>query len=184
MHAIRSLCFLALVLTGTVALGGWDPDKKAPDVGDYGDPKVAEAISAFLGEDPGMQRFFDNAHGFAVFPGVGKGGIGIGGAAGKGKVYAQGQMIGNVKLRQITIGFQLGGQKYREIIFFENKDALDKFTAGDFEFSAQASAVAATAGASADADYSDNVAVFTLSIKGLMYEATIGGQKFKFEPLE
>ena len=162
------------------ATAAWDPNDNSSAAGKYGDAKVEEAINAFLNEDPDMQRFFDNAHGFAVFPSVGKGGMGIGGAVGKGKVYAQGEYMGEVKLRQLTIGFQLGGQKYREIIFFKDEPALKRFISGKFKFGAQASAVAATAGASADAAYSDQVAVFTLAIKGLMYEATIGGQKFKF----
>ena len=129
-----------------------------------------------------MKVFFDQARGYAIFPTVGKGGIGIGGAYGKGKVFEREKLIGRTKLMQATIGFQLGGQAYREIIFFKDKNALDHFTSGNFEFSAQASAIAVTAGAATDADYSDGVAVFTMPKGGLMYEASIGGQKFSFDP--
>jgi lipid-binding SYLF domain-containing protein len=172
--------FAGIVISLNIS-AGWNPDDKDSAGGDYDDPAISEAVSAFINQDPGISKFFENAYGFAVFPSIGKGGLGIGGAAGKGKVYAQGEYLGLVKLKQFTIGFQFGGQKYREIIFFKNEDALEKFTSGKFKFGAQASAVAATAGASADAAYSDQVAVFTLTIKGLMYEATVGGQKFKFK---
>jgi lipid-binding SYLF domain-containing protein len=176
-----TIAFVLAFLTSPL-FAGWDPDNEEVFVsGDYPE-KIVAAIKAFKQNDPSMGRFFKNAYGFVIFPSIGKGGFGIGGAAGKGKVYEQGDYIGNSKLKQFTIGFQLGGQKYREIIFFQYKAALDNFTSGKFKFGAQASAVAATAGASADADYSDNVAVFTLTIRGLMYEATIGGQKFKFIP--
>ena len=168
-------------ILSTSAFAGWDPDDDDSAGGRFDDKDIEKTVAAFFNEDPGIKKFFDNAYGFAVFPSIGKGGFGIGGAAGKGKVYANNEYIGKVKMKQFTIGFQFGGQKYREIIFFKNEDAFDRFISGDFKFGAQASAVAATAGASADAAYSDEVAVFTLTIKGLMYEATIGGQKFKFE---
>ena len=175
------IVFIVSLLMSFTAMAGWNPDDDDSAGGSYNDAKIEDAVSAFFNEDPGIKKFFDNAYGFAVFPSIGKGGIGIGGAAGKGKVYANDEYVGRVKMKQFTIGFQFGGQKYREIIFFKNKDAFDKFITGDFKFGAQASAVAATSGASADAAYSDQVAVFTLTIKGLMYEATICGQKFKFQ---
>lgn len=148
-------------------------------------------------------QFFKKSYGYAVFPTIGKGGIGIGGAYGKGRVYAGGAHIGNTSMTQLTAGFQLGGQAYSQIIFFEDKHSLDQFTGGNFEFGAQATAVAITAGASASAStsgssagasatkntaatagvYYKGMAVFTVAKGGLMYEATIGGQKFKYEPL-
>jgi lipid-binding SYLF domain-containing protein len=109
--------------------------------------------------------------------------MGLGGAYGKGEVYEREALIGVSSLTQLTIGFQLGGQAYSEIIFFKDKEALDDFKGGNFELGAQASAVAATAGASADASYDNGVAIFTLAKGGLMYEASIGGQKFSFEPI-
>jgi lipid-binding SYLF domain-containing protein len=144
---------------------------------------VEEAIELFKKEDPGMAELFAKSYGYAVFPTVGKGAIGVGGAYGRGEVFEQGRKIGYADLSQGTIGLQLGGQTYSEVIFFENKRSLDKFKSGEFAFSAQASAVAATKGASANADFRDGVMVFTVEKTGLMYEASIGGQKFTFEPL-
>jgi lipid-binding SYLF domain-containing protein len=142
------------------------------------------------------QPFFQQAYGYAVFPTVGKGGIGVGGAYGQGQVYRAGAVTGEVSLVQLNIGFQLGGQTYSEIIFFQNKEAFDKFTSGSFSFGAQASAVAIAVGASAqagsngssanaanlqsDALYTLGMAVFTMTKGGLMYEASIGGQKFTY----
>ena len=119
-----------------------------------------------------------------MFPKIYKAAIGVGGAYGTGQVYEKGKFIGDAKLSQLTYGFQLGGQAYSEVIFFGEEDALERFKAEKMEFSAQASAVAVTAGASADAAYEHGVAIFTLAIGGLMYEASIGGQKFSFNPAE
>jgi lipid-binding SYLF domain-containing protein len=174
---------LGLLFMPPIALAGWNPlakeDPKEQSAATY---KSAEAIANLKNSDPSMQVFFDKAYGYAIFPTVGKGGIGIGGAYGKGEVYAQGRLIGYSSLTQVTIGFQLGGQAYSEIIFFKDQATLEDFTSGNFEFNAQASAVAVTAGASADADYSNGVAIFTITTGGLMYEASVGGQKFSFTP--
>jgi lipid-binding SYLF domain-containing protein len=123
-----------------------------------------------------------DTHAYAVFPTVGKGGIGIGGAFGRGQVFQGGKLVGYAKLTSASIGFQLGGQSFSEIIFFQNKAAYDKFKSGEFGFDANASAVAATAGVAAKVDYKNGVAVFVMADAGLMYEASIGGQKFDFEP--
>ena len=173
---------ITLALVSTVTLAGWTPDSEKPENQGTADADVAKTIAAFKTKDPGLKRFFDSAAGYAVFPTVGKGGIGIGGAYGEGKVYRGGKYIGDTSLSQVTIGFQLGGQAYSEVIFFGTKAALSDFTDGNFEFSAQASAVAVTAGASADADYDGGIAVFTMAKGGLMYEASVGGQKFSFTP--
>lgn len=145
------------------------------------DAKAAKAD--FIRTDGQMSSLFSNAYGYAIFPNVGKGAIGIGGAAGNGAVYQGGSLVGMAKLTQVSIGFQWGGQAYREVIFFENKEAMDRFKADKIELSAQASAVAATAGASANAKYSDGVMIFTQIKGGLMYEASVGGQKFNFRKL-
>jgi len=151
-----------------------------------------------------VQPFFEDAHAYAVFPTVGKGGFGIGAAYGKGKVYRNGRVTGKVSIKKLTIGFQLGGQAFSEIIFLQDERAYDEFTSGSYEFDATASAVAISAGVSAqagttgtsanasvspmtaahaDMGYRKGMAVFTHTIGGLMYEAAIGGQKFKFKPL-
>ena len=137
--------------------------------------------SAFINSDGQMQSLFDNAYGYVIFPNVGKGAIGIGGAAGNGIVYEQGKPVGSAKMKQVNVGFQFGGQAYREVIFFENKAALDRFKEGNFEFSGQASAVAVTKGASGNVKYGNGVMVFTQEKGGLMYEASIGGQKFSYK---
>ncbi|HEY7379284.1 MAG TPA: YSC84-related protein [Steroidobacteraceae bacterium] len=146
--------------------------------------------------------FFKKSYGYAVFPTIGKGGIGIGGAHGKGRVYVGGKYVGDTSMTQLTAGFQLGGQAFSQIIFFEDKRAFDEFTGGNFEFGAQATAVAITAGASVGATttgssagasggkndaatvggYYKGMAVFTVAKGGLMYEATVGGQKFNYKP--
>ena len=145
------------------------------------DSKTAKA--EFIKSDALMKGLFEKAPGYVIFPNVGKGGLGVGGAAGNGVVYEHNRMVGMAKLSQLSIGFQAGGQAYREVIFFESKKELDRFKESRFEFSAQASAVAVTAGASANVKYTDGVMVFTMQKGGLMYEASIGGQKFKFNKL-
>lgn len=174
-----SLCVLS---TGTVfAFGGWDPDENTT-THDATSSSTARTIARLKARDPGLKRFFSKAYGYAVFPTVGKGGIGLGGAYGEGKVYRRGKYVGDTSLTQISFGFQLGGQAFTEIIFFKDKHTLNEFIKGNFELGAQASAIALKAGISADADYSNGVAIFTMPQKGLMYEAVIAGQKFSFEP--
>lgn len=142
-----------------------------------------ESKSEFIATDHLMKSIFEDAYGYVIFPNVGKGGIGVGGAAGNGAVYEKGTLIGMAKLSQLSIGFQAGGQAYREVIFFESKAALQRFEESKFEFAAQVSAVAVKTGASGNAKYTDGVMVFTMQKGGLMYEASVGGQKFKYEKL-
>ncbi len=132
--------------------------------------------------DPSMKSFFTSSKGYAVFPTIGKGGFGVGGAYGKGVLYENGKHVGYCDLSQGSIGLQIGGQGYSEIIFFQTADALRTFKAGEFAFAGQVSGVAVKAGGSADADYQAGVAVFTRPKGGLMGEASIGGQNFTFEP--
>jgi len=148
---------------------------------------------------------FDSAYGYALFPTIGKGGIGIGGAGGKGRVFVGDSHVGNTSMAQVTVGFQFGGQAYSMIIFFEDERAFTDFSSGNFEFGAQATAVAITAGASAGTStagggtagasggqhdattkgsYTKGMAVFTVAKGGLMYEATLGGQKFGYKPVD
>lgn len=143
---------------------------------------VQKAIDLFKKSDSGLKKFFDKSEGYVVFPSIAKGAVGIGGAHGKGQVFEKGKVIGEASVSQATIGFQLGGQVYAEVIFFEGKDELESFKKSELAFSAQVSAVAAAEGASANAKYQNGVAVFTLAKGGLMYEASVGGQKFKFKP--
>jgi lipid-binding SYLF domain-containing protein len=145
--------------------------------------------------------YFKRSVGYAVFPTIGKGGLGIGAAHGQGNVYAGGKRIGSVTMNQVSIGFQAGGQAYSQIIFFADKHALDEFTAGNYEFSGDVGAIAITAAAAvsvgttgADAsasatkhdatnagDFTHGMAVFTIAKGGLMYNATVAGQKFSYK---
>lgn len=147
-------------------------------------------------------NFFSNSYGYALFPTIGKGGIGIGAAHGSGRVYEQGKYVGDTTMNQLSIGLQLGGQAYSQIVFFEDKRSFDEFTSGNFEFSADANAVAITAAASASAStggssagasggkkdattagkYHKGMAVFTVAKGGLMYQAVLAGQKYKYTP--
>lgn len=153
-----------------------------PNVNDEMELNVAQAILAIKRADPGIAAFFDNAAGYAVFPGVGKGGFVVGGAYGKGLVIVDGKVDGYTSMTQATVGLQIGGQKYAQFIFFKDDVAIAHFRRGNFEFGAQASAVAITTGASADASYDGGVAVFTHAAGGLMVEGSVGGQKFTYEP--
>jgi len=164
--------------------------------------KFTDTVNVFK-KSEAVQPFFKNAYGYAVFPTIGKAGIGIGGSYGTGQVYQGGKVAGEVSLIKGSIGWQLGGQAFSQMIFFEDKRAYDEFTSGNFEFDATASAVAITAGAQAKAgtegasagasagpatgkqvktSYHKGMVVFTHAKGGLMYEASIGGQKFKFKP--
>ena len=144
---------------------------------------VPPVIEKFKAKDPGMAKIFSDAVGYVVFPTVGKGGIGLGGARGKGWVYEGGKIIGKSTLTQVSFGFQFGGQAYSEIVFFQTAQALENFKLGHLKFDAQASAVALTARASADLAYRNGVAIVTMAKGGLMYEASVGGQKFSFKPV-
>jgi lipid-binding SYLF domain-containing protein len=142
----------------------------------------ANALRQLETTDPTLNDFVKHAYGYAIFPSVGKGAVGVGGAYGKGTVYANGDMIGFADLSQATIGAQLGGQTYSELIVFETEQALENFKGNNYAFDAQASAVAAKAGASNTARYSNGVAIFTMPQGGLMFEASVGGQRFTFQP--
>lgn len=140
-------------------------------------------INNFRQKDPSLSKFFDTAYGYAVFPKIAKGAAGVGAANGDGVVYEQGILVGTSEMTQVTVGFQLGGQTYSEIIFFQNKWNLDSFKTGNFEFAANVSAIAAESGAAAANDFSNGIAVFTLPRGGLMFEAAIGGQKFTYSAI-
>ncbi|MDY6978856.1 MAG: YSC84-related protein [Pseudomonadota bacterium] len=177
-RTLKPILLILALLATTAGCTAWDPNGEANL-----HSNAAKTIKAFRERDPGMQRFFDNAYAYAVFPTVGKGGMGIGGAYGEGLVYRGGKAIARTSLTQVTVGLQLGGQVYHEMIFFRDKRAFERFKTGRLKLSAQLSAVAATAGASADASYEQGVAVFTMAKGGLMYEASVGGQSFSYEPL-
>jgi lipid-binding SYLF domain-containing protein len=162
-----------------------------------------EAIDMFKNAGASAS-FFSKSYAYAVFPSVGSGALLVGGAFGKGRVYLHGHHVGDASMGQVSVGFQAGGKAYSEIIFFEDKRALDEFESGNFEFGADASVVAITAGANASAAtngasvgasatdtdattrgvYQKGMAVFTVAKGGLMYSAAVAGQKFSYEPRE
>ena len=166
--------------------------------------EYTDTIGVFKGAGESAS-FFNSSYGFAVFPTIGKGGIGVGGAHGKGRVYKQGTHVGNTSMTQVTLGLQLGGQAFSQIIFLEDERSFREFTSGNFEFSAEATAVAITAGVSAKANtgggmtagasggrnnasnvhsgFRKGMAIFTIARGGLMYEASLGGQKFSYSAL-
>jgi lipid-binding SYLF domain-containing protein len=171
------ISFAIILLAGTlvpVMLKGQDKERIIDD--------SKKAKAAFIKTDKLMQNLFDNSYGYAIFPNVGKGAVGVGGAAGNGAVYEKGKFIGLAKMVQVTAGFQFGGQAYREVIFFENEAALDNFKNNNLKFSGQVSAIAAKEGAAANVKYREGVLVFSQGKGGLMLEAAIGGQKFTYEP--
>ena len=165
--------------TTSVLISGWKPSKNFNNE-NKASIKTNEALKKFkrIGR---LKPYFKEAAGFAVFPNIAKAGLGFGGAIGSGEVFEDGKVIGSTTLTQLSFGFQLGGQAFSQIIFFQNKRDLDRFTDGNFEFGASASAALITEGANASVDYNNGVAVMTFSKGGLMYEASIGGQKFTFK---
>jgi len=181
MRAMALACTLAAV--GALLLTGCATAPKTAEGRVDLDQAVRDTVDVARRTDPGIQGFIDSSAGYAVFPGVGKGAVAVGGAFGRGELIQGGKVIGYCTLTQASVGVALGGQKYSELIFFETPQALDRFKSGNYAFAAQASAVALKSGASANAKYADGVAVFTMGEEGLMVEASIGGQKFSYEPV-
>ncbi|MEZ5278207.1 MAG: hypothetical protein R3F07_17630 [Opitutaceae bacterium] len=187
---------LLLALTSVLAVSTASAGKK--------EDLAAQSTIELFKEAKATAPFFESAYAYAVFPSIGKGGIGVGGSYGKGQVFRNGKHLGDTSMTQVTIGFQLGGQAFSQMIFFEDEAAFTEFISGNYEFGAQVSAVAltagieasagtggTTAGASAGSDsahaqhaYSMGVIIFTIAKGGLMYEASIGGQKFKYHALD
>ncbi len=138
------------------------------------------ALASFVDRDPGLERWVDQAYGYTVFPNIGKGGFWVGGGFGRGVVFEQGKPVGRASVSQATVGPQIGAQSYSQVIFFRDEAALRRFQRERFGFSAQATAVAATEGRAATTSYERGVAVFNLARGGLMAEASVGGQKFRY----
>lgn len=148
-----------------------------------GEAEAAVVIAKFEEKDSRLSKVFADAAGYAVFPTVAKGALVVGAARGKGYVYENGQLIGRSTLTQVTIGVQAGGQAYSEVVFFKSAAALENFKRGHLKLNAQASAVALTERVAEDLGYRDDVAIVTMAKGGLMYEASVGGQKFSFHPI-
>jgi lipid-binding SYLF domain-containing protein len=181
----RVMTGMKFVLAGTVIALGLGACATAP-VSVEGKADIekdaATALSTARAADPTLGSVLSSSAGYAVFPTVGKAAAGLGGAYGKGVLYEGGRVVGYCDVSQATVGMQLGGQTYSQIIAFETKGAVDSFKQGNFSFAAQATAVALKSGVGANAKYKDGVAVFTMDETGLMYEAAVGGQKFSYQP--
>lgn len=182
----KQMKVVTVVLIGFVAAvlltSGCSPVPKTADARKVLDDQVKEAIDLMKVQDPSINTFFDKSYGYAVMPKIFKGAWFFGGAGGKGEVFEKGSLAGYCSLAQASLGFSFGGQFFREIVFFRDKSDLDSFRTGEYTFSAQAMAVAITSGAAAKADYKSGMAVFIMSDKGLMVDASIGGQKFRYTP--
>jgi lipid-binding SYLF domain-containing protein len=172
MRPSKLLIAVALVV-GTTVLAADDKELVS---------EAQATIATFKKTDPKIDKFFSSAAGYAVFPTIAKGAVVVGGAGGDGVLFVGGKPVGRSSMGQATVGFQLGGQSYSEIVFFETPSALKDFQSGNFALAAQASAVALSAGAAANAKYEKGVAIFAATKGGLMYEASVGGQKFGYKP--
>jgi lipid-binding SYLF domain-containing protein len=175
--AIGLICFFVLLTAGGCSISPEKPEDKA-----VLSAETDEAIAVMKAKDPSIQRFFDRSYGYAVLPKVFKGALLVGGAYGRGQVYEKGKMAGYCNMSQASLGFSLGGEFFREIIFFRDKEDLDAFRTGEFTFSAQVTGVALSAGVAAKADYKAGMAVFIMTDTGLMVDASLGGQKFNYVP--
>lgn len=172
---IRRILFLPLMLALLLSAGCASTPSN--------DTLISESLAALtsmVDRDSGLQRWVDQAYGYAVFPNIGKGGFWIGGGFGRGIVFEQGNPVGRTTVSQATIGAQIGAQSYSQVIFFRDRTALRHFQGEKFRFSAQATAIAATEGRAATTSYSSGVAVFNHARGGLMAEASVGGQKFRY----
>lgn len=180
MRKIKTLSILLLIAFFFVTLlscTGWDPRKDEKETGKY-----KQTMDSFLEVDPSLKAFFDEAYGYSVFPNVGKGAYIIGGGYGRGMVYERKKPVGKSSVIKFSVGAQIGGQSFSEILFFKDKKSLEAFKQEKFELSAQASAVIINAGAGTKKAYDQGVAVFILPKGGFMAEASVGGQQFTFEP--
>jgi len=167
---------LALAVVG-LARTGYAAESEAQLI-----TEAQHTMDLYRKADPGIDEFFRRSVGYVVFPGIGKGGLGIGGAHGNGVLFERGAPVGKVTMNQVTIGAQAGGQEFSQIVFFEVPKALNDLKASKASLSADASAVAINTGAAAKARFKNGVAVFTATKGGLMFEASVGGQKLKFTP--
>ena len=181
MKKVVTIALIAAI-AAVLLTGGCSPVPKGPEGRKVLSAEVQEAITLMKQQDSSINTFFDKSYGYAVMPKIFKGAWVLGGAGGKGEVYERGSLAGYCSMGQASIGFSFGGQFFREIIFFRDKTDLDAFRTGEYTFSAQAMAVAITSGAAAKADYESGMAVFIMADKGLMVDASIGGQKFRYTP--
>lgn len=176
---IVQVCSLPLIAVLSLALAGCAATPSESVL--IADSRAA--LVRLVDRDPTIQEWVNHAYGYAVFPSVGKAGLGVGGSYGNGIVFERGQPVGTTRMIQGTIGLQIGAQNFTQVIFFQDEAALRTFQRGNYEFSAQATAIVVSAGVAATTSYEKGVAVFILTRGGLMAEASLGGQKFDYQPL-
>jgi lipid-binding SYLF domain-containing protein len=177
MKKLRAISLLTVFFIAFTAFAQSDKDNKV-----IKDAEKAKAKLSKMGS--GLDSFFQNSAGYVIFPNVGKGGFIVGGASGNGVVYENGVIVGMADLKKLNVGLQAGGQAITEVIFFETPEDIGEFKDGDFEFAALASAVALKSGVAVNAQYKDGIAVFAMPKAGLMADASVGGQKFGFTPIQ
>jgi lipid-binding SYLF domain-containing protein len=177
---MKKTIIINMTLTALLVVAGTVIARAADDL----KTEVQSTIAKFQQTDPGLKKLFDNAAGYAVFPAVGKGGLVIGGARGKGLVYEGGRAVGEATLTQASIGAQVGGVSFDQVIFFETQEVLQEFKGGKYSMDAQVSGVIAAEGVEDHAKYHNGVEVFVLPRSGVMAQASVGGQKFSYEPLK
>ena len=174
---VMILVAVTAALAAGVAVAGWDPQEEQKNLA-----AAEETIKSFKAADAGLDVYLKEAYAYAVFPTIGKGGLIFGGSHGTGLVFEGGNVVGDAKVTQASIGLQAGAESYSELVFFKDKATFENFKKGDVKLSAQVHAVAAKQGAAASSSYNEGVAVFVQTKGGLMADASVGGQKFKFEP--
>ncbi|PKQ45143.1 lipid-binding SYLF domain-containing protein [Confluentibacter flavum] len=177
MKTLEKMILVCLLFISFGALAQTDKDNEILKDAD-------RAKDTLIAKDSGLEKFFDTASGYAIFPNVGKGGLIVGGASGNGVLYENGKPVGMTGMKKLNIGLQAGGQAVTQVIFFETDAALAKFKEGNFEFSAEASAVILDEGKAAEANYDDGVVIFAMPKAGLMADASVGGQKFEYHPFK
>jgi hypothetical protein len=183
MTSRRVLALAALALfAGLPACSGYRDSGGESSPSTYLEDDATRTVQEFRQQDPSLAKFFDSAHAWAVFPRVARGAVIVGAANGEGVVFQGGRVVGYSTVTQVTAGAAIGGQSFSQIIFFQDPASFANFKAGTTEFAANASAVAARSGVGASNDYNNGVAVFVIPRAGLMADASIGGQRFRFRP--
>jgi lipid-binding SYLF domain-containing protein len=174
-----------VVVAGCAAMNvGCESEPKNQEQQESMRDSARAALTSMQSKDDTLDDVINHAAGYVIFPNVGKGGLVVGGAQGRGEVFEKSNFIGYAQLQQASVGLQAGGQTFRELIVFQDQAALDRFKAGKVEFAANVSAIALKAGAGASAEFKEGIAVFVQPTGGLMAEAAIGGQRFTFTPAE
>jgi len=174
------LCGALLVCVAAPACGGSQKDAKTA-----GTPErvegIDDTIALFKEKDSTIAQLFSSSAGYVVLPTVGKGGLIVGGAHGNGEAFEGGKYIGAVSVSEVSVGAQVGGQSYSQVVFFETPAAVRRLKDNSFQFAAEISAIGVDQGVAKNAKFKDGIATFVIPKQGLMASAAVGGQKLSFE---